>query len=440
MVIPANKRRNGRDLKAGNSMPIDARKNGKNSELAFIATGRESSIFSEDMRRFGGQLRDKLKGKRVLAIGAAGSIGSATISVISGFEPSALHVIDQNENELAELVRTLRSSSGGFSVSDFRTLPLDFGSPATRLFIHDQPSYDFVLNFAAIKHVRSEKDSFSMLQMFDTNLLKQARLLRWLGEVQFKGRYFSVSTDKAANPSSFMGASKRLMEHVMFSGEAVKDLGAEIVSARFANVAFSNGSLLQSFQRRIEQEQPLATPVDTRRYFVSMEEAGHLCTLAAVCAPDQHIVVPKLSPDEHLVLLEDVAKAYLEHLKLKPVIFSDETKAVQATSLLRSSGSWPLLLTPLDTAGEKAYEEFVANGESAVDGGFAGLSLVKYKSAASGSIGRLINSLEGLFAAANMPTLPQQIDKDRLKELVAAVEPSFLQTHKPSEKTLDSRI
>ncbi len=421
-------------------MPSEAHKRGKNGELAFIATGRENSIFSEDMGRFEGQLRDRLKGKRVLAIGAAGSIGSSTISVVAGFEPAALHVIDQNENELAELVRTLRSSSDGFSVPDFRTLPLDFGSPAMRLFVHDQSPYDFVLNFAAIKHVRSEKDSFSMLQMFDTNLLKQARLLRWLGEVKFKGRYFSVSTDKAANPSSFMGASKRLMEHVMFSGEAVKELGAEIVSARFANVAFSNGSLLQSFQRRIEQQQPLATPIDTRRYFVSMEEAGHLCTLAAVCAPGQHIVVPKLSPDEHLVLLEDVARAFLEHLKLKPVVFNDETKAVRATKSLGESGSWPLLLTPLDTAGEKAYEEFVANGESAVDGGFAGLSVVKYKGAASGSISKLISNLEDLFAAANMPTSPQQIDRDRLKELVAMVEPSFLQTHKASEKTLDSRI
>lgn len=421
-------------------MPIQAHKSGQNSKLAFIATGRENSIFSEDMRQFEGQLRDKLRGKRILAIGAAGSIGSATVAVISRFEPSALHVIDQNENELAELVRTLRSSPVGFSVPDFRTLPLDFGSPAMRLFIHDQSPYDFVLNFAAIKHVRSEKDSFSMLQMFDTNLLKQARLLRWLGEVQFTGRYFSVSTDKAANPSSFMGASKRLMEHVMFSGEAVKDLGAEIVSARFANVAFSNGSLLQSFQRRVEQHQPLAAPIDTRRYFVSMEEAGHLCTLAAVCAPGQHIVVPKLSPDEHLVLLEDVAKAFLEHLKLKPVIFSDEAKAVDAMRSLHGSGSWPLLLTPLDTAGEKAYEEFVANGESAVDGGFSGLSIIRYKSAASGAIGELISSLERLFTAANMSTLPQQIDRDRLKELVAEVEPSFLETHKASEKNLDSRI
>jgi FlaA1/EpsC-like NDP-sugar epimerase len=159
MAIPASKRRNGSDLKQDFQMLIED-KTDKNRELAFIATGRENSIFSEDMRHFEGQLTDKLKGKRVLAIGAAGSIGSATISVISGFEPSALHVIDQNENELAELVRTLRSSSGGFSVTDFRTLPLDFGSPATRLFIHDQSPYDFVLNFAAIKHVRSEKDSF----------------------------------------------------------------------------------------------------------------------------------------------------------------------------------------------------------------------------------------------------------------------------------------
>ena len=413
--------------------------NGPNG-LSVIATQRTSSIFQEDMANFDSQLRDAISGNRVLAIGAAGSIGSATISTMTNFSPAALHIVDQNENELAELVRALRSRPSGLAVRDFRTLPLDFGSPAMRLFLRDQEPYDIVLNFAAIKHVRSEKDAFSMLQMFDTNFLKQARLLRWLREIDYRGRYFSVSTDKAANPSSFMGASKRLMEHVMFSGEAAEGLEAQVVSARFANVAFSNGSLLQSFQRRIEQEQPLAVPVDTRRYFVSMEEAGQLCTLACACAPQGHIVVPNLSPDENLILLEDVAKNFLGHINLRPQIFFDEVEARQSIERLRKEGAWPLLLTPLDTAGEKPYEEFVAAGEAIVDAGFPNLSLVKYKSAEPGAVARLINTVERMFIAARDSECPSQIDKDDLKALVATIEPSFLVTHRSSEKTLDSRI
>lgn len=408
--------------------------------LAEIATKRKVSVFLQDLERYHSDINKAVSGKRILAIGAAGSIGSATVSTLADYGPAALHVVDHNENELAELVRTLRSRFQGLEIEDFRTLPLDFGSVAMRLFIHDQSPYDLVLNFAAIKHVRSEKDTFSMLQMFETNFLKQARLLRWLKEVDFRGRYFSVSTDKAANPSSFMGASKRLMEHVMFSGEAVEGLDAEIVSARFANVAFSNGSLLQSFQRRIDQKQPLAVPADTRRYFVSMDEAGHLCSLAATCVPHGHIVVPKLDPDENLILLENVARGYLTQLGLEPKIFSDETEARHAVVELRGKGMWPLLLTPLDTAGEKPYEEFVAQGETAFEAGFPNLSLVKYIGAEPGKISALIKAVEEIFRTANGSAVPKQLDKDTLKTLVGTVEPSFLQTHRASNKSLDSRV
>lgn len=410
------------------------------SDLASIATLRQTSLFAADMAKFRPQLHEAISGRRILAIGAAGSIGSATVSTISEFNPSALHVIDQNENELAELVRTLRSRPAGLSVEDFRTLPLDFGSTTMRLFLTDQKAYDLVLNFAAIKHVRSEKDYFSMLQMLDTNLLKQARLLTWLKERDFRGRYFSVSTDKAANPSSFMGATKRLMEHVMFSGEAVGGLDAGIVSARFANVAFSNGSLLQSFLRRLEQSQPLAVPVDTRRYFVSMAESGELCTLAATCAPHGHIVIPKLSPEDNLVLLDTIAYRFLETCGLEPEVFHDEAEARLAVEQLSKRGAWPVLLTQLDTAGEKPFEEFIGDDESVVDGGFLNLELVRYKNAEAGAVSRFLNSIEGFFAPAKGTAPLTNIDKDILKDLVAMVEPSFAASHRASDKSLDSRI
>jgi FlaA1/EpsC-like NDP-sugar epimerase len=408
--------------------------------LASLATGRSVPLLTNDLRKFADTLEERVKGRRILAIGAAGSIGSSTVEVLAGYEPASLHVVDQNENELAELVRTLRSREQALTVEDFRTLPLDYGSPAMRLLLHEQAPYDIVLNFAAIKHVRSEKDVFSMLQMFDTNFRKQAQLLRWLKETGFSGRFFSVSTDKAANPSSFMGASKRLMEHVMFSGEAAEGLEATITSARFANVAFSNGSLLQSFERRLQQGQPLAAPADTRRYFVSLEESGQLCALASICGPDQHIIVPRLNPDEHLLLLENMASGFLESMGYKPEIMTDEAQARASVGKLRAQGRWPLLLTALDTAGEKPYEEFIAEGETALDVGFNELMAIAYKPVEKGLVSALIDDVEEIFREGATAARPPSLDKDHLKNLVARIEPSFLKTHKSSDKSLDLRV
>nr|CAD6596085.1 nucleoside-diphosphate sugar epimerase [Rhizobium sp. TCK] len=410
------------------------------STLASLATGRLVPLFTGDLKNFDSALKKSVAGRRILAIGAAGSIGSSTVRVLAQYAPASLHVVDQNENELAELVRSLRSRAEALAVHDFRTLPLDYGSPAMRMLLHEEAPYDLVLNFAAIKHVRSEKDVFSMLQMFDTNFRKQAQLLRWLKEAGFSGRFFSVSTDKAANPSSFMGASKRLMEHVMFSGEAAPGLQAAITSARFANVAFSNGSLLQSFERRLQEGQPLAAPRDTRRYFVSLEESGQLCALASVCGPDQHIIVPKLNPDEHLLLLEDVAHGYLQSMGYTPEVITDEAEARRSVSRLAAEGRWPLLLTPLDTAGEKPYEEFIAEGETALDVGFNELMAIAYKPPKPGLISALIEEVETIFQQAATCVQPAHIDKDQLKKLVARIEPSFLNTHKSSDKSLDSRV
>jgi FlaA1/EpsC-like NDP-sugar epimerase len=408
--------------------------------MAQRVTGRARSLLAGDMETWADALSAAVEGRRVLIIGGAGSIGSATILTMVAYRPTALHVVDQNENELAELVRTLRSRSEGLEVRDFRTLPLDYGAPGMRLMLHTEAPYDIILNFAAIKHVRSEKDVFSMLQMFDTNFRKQAQLLRWLEETGFSGRFFSVSTDKAANPSSFMGASKRLMEHVMFSGEAAPRLKAAITSARFANVAYSNGSLLQSFGRRLAQNQPLAAPRDTRRYFVSLEESGQLCTLAGLLGPSGTIMVPKLNPEEHLVTLEDVATGFLDSMGYRPEIFVDEADARAAVPRLSADGRWPLLLTQLDTAGEKPFEEFVGEGEQTREIGLSALQGVAYKAAPPGVVGDLIARIEALFDQLHSASPAQALDRDLLKALVAEIEPDFLTSHRSSDKSLDQRV
>ena len=405
------------------------------AKLAALATGREKSLFAGDMAANEAALRNALAGKRVLAIGAAGSIGSSTVSCIASFEPAALHVIDQNENGLAELVRQLRSGSKPLRVADFQTLPLDYGSTAFLLFLASQSRYNVVLNFAALKHVRSEKDPFSALQMFETNLTKQVRLIRALGRAGFEGRFFNVSTDKAANPSSMMGASKRAMEHVMFNSTAAAGLGGIKTSARFANVAFSNGSLLQSFEKRLARGEPLAAPGETRRYFVSMEESGEICTLAALLAPDRHIVVPQLDPKAHLVEMQSIAERFLRLHGYESAIYQSEDEARGNVEADRTRNRWPLLVTPLDTAGEKPYEEFIADGESIADIGLKELRAVRYLPADRNGVDRMLAELDGILSGSDT-----DISKDRLKNLLATVEPAFLESHRESKLNLDQRI
>lgn len=383
------------------------------------------------------QLVATVAGSRILAIGAAGSIGSSTVLELARLGPKALHVVDQNENGLAELVRRFRSRPQELSLEELRSLPLDYGSQAFRMFLRSVPSYDLVLNFAALKHVRSEKDPYSALQMLDTNVVKQARLLAWLGETGFRGRFFTVSTDKAANPSSMMGATKRLMEHVLFTSTAARDLACTKTSARFANVAFSNGSLLQSFESRLARGEPLAVPRDTRRYFVSLEESGQICTLAACVAPDRSIVIPKLDPRRHLVPLEQIARRFLEAHGHEPEIHTDEVAACSAVAEARSRGAWPLLLTPLDTAGEKPYEEFATASEQVFEFGMRELAAVRYLPAPQEAVDGAIERAAELL---RLDSEPSPLDKDVVKSIIASVEPDFLRTHRESAKSLDERL
>ncbi len=407
------------------------------SPLHEIATGRAKSLFDDDMASVEETLRKAITGKRVLAIGGAGSIGSSTIFQIVVRHPEAIHVIDQNENGLAELVRQLRSRPQSWSAHDFRSLPLDYGSGTMRHFLSSQQPYDLVLNFAALKHVRSEKDPFSTLQIFETNLVKQARLMSWLAATGFEGRFFTVSTDKAANPSSMMGATKRVMEHVLFNSSVAAALGGYKSSARFANVAFSNGSLLQAFENRLARGEPLATPRDTRRYFVSLPESGQICAIAATFAPSGTIVIPKLDPQQHLVLLQDIAERFLHRNGLKPAFYQDEREACESVEKERRNGRWPLLTTALDTAGEKPYEEFMTDREEAIELGLPNLRAVRYLSADRTVIDNALEEVKAILSAETQASL---FGKDRLKKIIGLVEPGFLDSHRDSAANLDQRL
>lgn len=402
------------------------------AQLASIATRRRTELFVPDVEANRARLQEKIGGKAILVIGGAGSIGSNTIKEIARFKPARLHIVDQNENNLAELVRDLRNSDLDPSVA-LRAMPIDFGSAIMRRFLRDEKArYDFVLNFAALKHVRSEKDAYSLLQMIETNVVKPKRLMGWLADGNHSDNYFCVSTDKAANPVNLMGASKRLMELYAFGLRPRESM--RITSARFANVAFSDGSLLYSFQRRLEKRQPLAAPTSTQRYFVSLRESGQICLLASILAPDQHIFIPRLDPASDLHLMEEIAAAFLKLNSLKPKVYQDERAASENLERDLAAGEYPLLLTALDTSGEKPYEEFVGEGEKAVEIGMQNLQAVPFR-ASRESLERLRKFGEVVEAALNDPDAG--FDKALAVRAISEILPEF--AHIETGKTLDER-
>lgn len=398
--------------------------------------GRAQSFLFDDLTGFEPALADIIGGARILFIGAAGSIGLNTLKTVARFKPAALHVIDHNENGLAEIVRTLRSGAAPFAVDDFLLLPFDYGARPFAQWIKTQSAgYDYILNFAALKHVRSEKDPYSILAMLETNVLKLQGLSQQFAQDARVKRVFCVSTDKAANPSSMMGATKRLMEHALFGdGRAWADT-TQITSARFANVAMSNGSLLQSWRYRVEQNQPMACPQDCKRYFVTLSEAGHLCTLGALLGEADSILVPKLNPEDHLVTLQSVAETYLDSIGYTPHYTTDEAEARADVQTLKAQKKWPVLMTPLDTAGEKPYEEFVAKNEQVLTTDFAGLDRVPYVPPADPvAFAQFMVTVTGMLNGSGDVTL------DALKDAICTVEEAFRASHVVSGKSLDQRV
>lgn len=401
--------------------------------LLAIVTGRDFELFLADLESCQKELCEMISGSRILLIGGAGNVGAATVRELITFRPSALHVVDQNENNLVELVRDVRSGLPGLAVQDFRALPLDFGSPAMHRFLLDEPAYDYILNFAAIKHVRSEKDIYSLLHLLDTNVIKTARLLRWLSEKETAHRFFCVSTDKAANPVNLMGASKRIMEHLIFSAEVTPNSKAVVTSARFANVAFSDGSLLDSFLKRLKKHQPLAVPRGVRRYFMSDREAARICLLAAVCSSHRRILIPRVDPAKDLHDLGGVASAILRRHGFEPRLYESELQAKLNVHSDIKDGFYPLLLTPLDTSGEKTYEEFVGAGEMVLEVGMSDIQAVEYLPTGEGVVSSFLRKVENIMLRPDV-----KVSKEDIVQWMSAVITEL--RHLETGMTLDGRM
>lgn len=316
--------------------------------------GRQRKLFSVDVERHEKDIAKEINGKRLLVYGGAGSIGKEVIKQIFARKPAALHVIDVNENNLVELVRDLRSTLG-YIDGETRFLPIDMGSIETAAFLESQRPYDFVLNLAAMKHVRSEKDEFSLMRMIKTNVIDTASTLQ-AARQQGVGKYFAVSTDKAKNPANLMGATKRIMEDILFT--KTDEPACSVSTARFANVAFSDGSLLHGFQQRMLLQQPLSAPRDVQRYFVTGEESGMLCLAATFLGRDGEIYFPKLDSGTDLLTFSEIASRFLEMSGYEPVEVDTEEEARHNASKMIELGKWPCYFFDSDTTGEKPFEEF----------------------------------------------------------------------------------
>jgi FlaA1/EpsC-like NDP-sugar epimerase len=328
-------------------------------------------------------------------------------------------------------VRDHRNRIDECRIGEFLTIPMDFGSGVMRRMLDRLGPYDYIFNFAAVKHVRSEKNVFSLLHMLDNNVVKQARFLEWLAERNDNCRYFSVSTDKAANPVSMMGATKRIMEGILFARRFAELL--RVTSARFANVAFSNGSLLASFLTRLQKRQPLAVPSDTRRYFVSLREAGEICLLAGTCAPAGQLLIPRLRSEVDLVDLQTIAVKTLEHYGFVPRLYRDADLAKGGLSDCEAYGNYPLLITSPDTSGEKAYEEFVGRGENAVDVGFVNLMAVAPTAIDEPDLFEFVDYVQEHIQNPDLALSKQELIH-RMRELIPVFE------HVHTEKCLDDRM
>jgi FlaA1/EpsC-like NDP-sugar epimerase len=320
--------------------------------------GRDKELFINDISSHDKELRKIVSKSSFLVIGAAGSIGQAVTKEIFKRSPKKLHAVDISENNLVELVRDIRSSFGYIS-GEFRTFALDIGSIEYDAFIQKDGIYDYVLNLSALKHVRSEEDAFTLMRMIDVNIFNTKKTIR---QAIKKGtqKYFCVSTDKAANPVNMMGASKKIMEMFLMR----ESINIDISTARFANVAFSDGSLLHGFNQRIQKKQPIVAPNDVKRYFVTPQESGELCLMSCIFGENRDIFFPKLSESLHLISFADIAIKYLQELNYEPYLCKDEQEARDLVKVLPQEGKWPCLFTASNTTGEKDFEEFFTENET----------------------------------------------------------------------------
>ena len=319
--------------------------------------GRDKALFGQDIVRHNPVLCELVSQARFLVIGGAGSIGQAVTREIFKRNPKTLHVVDISENNMVELVRDIRSTLG-YIKGDFSTFALDCGSLEYRALVQSGGGYDYVLNLSALKHVRSEKDPYTLMRMIDVNVFNTLSTLA-LARSGGAHKYFCVSTDKAANPVNMMGASKRIMEMFLMRESA----SLPVSTARFANVAFSDGSLLHGFNQRFAKQQPISAPSDVRRYFLTPQESGELCLMSCLLGSNREIFFPKLSEDLHLITFADIARRYLGELGYEPFECASEDEARDRARELIAKRQWPCYFFESDTTGEKDFEEFYTASE-----------------------------------------------------------------------------
>ena len=362
-------------------------------------TEREDSLFIKDLTTFHDKLSEKIVGKSALVIGGAGTIGSSFVKALLRFKIGKLYVVDINENGLTELVRDLRSSAGLNVPDDLKTYPISFSDPVFKKMFLSSGPFDIVANFAAHKHVRSEKDHFSIEAMLQNNVLKAKKLLDILVQNPPE-HFFCVSTDKAANPVNVMGASKKLMEDLIL---AYSDQ-LQITTARFANVVFSNGSLPFGFMERLAKQQPFSSPLDIKRYFVSPEESGQICLLACLLGESGEIFFPKLDYNKNMKTFSSIAISLLKELGFEADICTTEHEArAKAMLLKRDSQKYPVYFFASDTSGEKSFEEFYTDDEELDLDSFSGLGVIQNtKRKSKEELAKIFSDLEAIFSSENI--------------------------------------
>ena len=398
-----------------------------NKFISDSVTCRNVSMFAADIEANRGGLTREIKDKKVCVIGGAGSIGSSFIKAVLRFEPKSVVVVDLNENGLAELVRDVRSTYGLYVPDEFRCYTLNFADPIFERIFREEKGFDIVANFSAHKHVRSEKDRYSVQALIENNDIKAKKLMDLLCEYPPK-HFFCVSTDKAANPVNIMGASKRIMEDLVmaYNGKF------KVTTARFANVAFSNGSLPDGWLHRMQKRQPLAAPNDVKRYFVSPEESGQICMLACILGRGGEVFFPKLGENQMLTfsaICDEFVKA--EGFEKKECVSDDEAKHY-AVEMEEEAQDYPVVYFKSDTTGEKAFEEFYVPGEKIDMQRFQALGVVEQTARHNiNEVNSFFEKLECVFAKEDF-TKAQVVDA--IKEFI----PNF--EHEEKGKNLDQKM
>ena len=390
-------------------------------------TSRSGSMFAVDIEANKEQLKQEIEEKSLLVIGGAGSIGSSYIRAVLPFKPSKLVVVDLSENGLVELTRDLRSTHGMYIPKEYRTYTLNFADPIFERIFREEEGFDIVANFSAHKHVRSEKDKYSVQALIENNVIKAKGLLDLLAEYPPR-HFFCVSTDKAANPVNIMGASKRVMEDMIMAYAAK----FKVTTARFANVAFSNGSLLDGFVDRIMKRQPLAAPRDVRRYFVSPEESGQICMLACILGRNGEIFFPKLG-EEKMMTFSSICDRFLETLGYeKKECATDEEAKRFASEMLEGSKIYPVAYFNSDTTGEKDYEEFYVSGEKLNMERFNSLGVIEEVSK------RPLEEIDAFFVELEAIFASPSFTKEEVVEAIRRFIPNF--EHEEKGKNLDQKM